>query len=191
MASTAQSKALNRLIRKLSAIRTTLRKDERELLDQLLVGKQVDVSGHAASMDAAVATGATMAASTRHNPKAQGRVYQAADTAVATGRGRKTPAVADEVVGHAAAVDAISTGATMAASTRHNPKAQGRVYQAADTAVATGRGRKTPAVADEVMGHAANISQPKGLPAADTGATMGAVARIDYDPDSKSYRINL
>src|SRR5215207_220878 len=94
MASTAQSKALNRLIRKLSAMRTTLRKDERELLDQLLLGAQVDVSGHAASMDAAVATGATMAAST----KGQTRTTEKVNTGAFTRHNRKDAAQVNEVV---------------------------------------------------------------------------------------------
>jgi hypothetical protein len=183
MASTDEAKTLNRLIRKLSAMRTTLRKDEREMLDQLLIGAQVDVKGHAASVDAAAAT--------RYTGKGQARVYQGATTGVTMRHSRKTPAQLDEVVGHAASVDAAaSTGATMGAVTKHS-KGQARVDQGATTGVTMRHSRKTPAQVDEVMGHAANISQPKGTPAADTGATMGAVMRIDWDPDEKSYRINV
>ena len=42
-----QTQALKRLTKKLSALRTTLRKDERDLLDQLILGASADVAGHA------------------------------------------------------------------------------------------------------------------------------------------------
>ena len=42
-----QTTALRRLTKKLSALRSTLKKDERELLDQLVIGAAVEVKGHA------------------------------------------------------------------------------------------------------------------------------------------------
>jgi len=43
--------ALKRLVKKLSALRATLRKEERDLLDELIVGRAAEVEGH--SMNAA------------------------------------------------------------------------------------------------------------------------------------------
>ncbi len=42
-----QSRALGRLLKKLSALRVTLGKDERDLLDQLVLGAKAEVGGHA------------------------------------------------------------------------------------------------------------------------------------------------
>jgi hypothetical protein len=42
-----QTTSLRRLTKKLSALRSTLKKDERDLLDQLIIGAAVEVKGHA------------------------------------------------------------------------------------------------------------------------------------------------
>lgn len=43
---TKQQAALKRLTKKLSALRQTLRKDERELLDTIVLGQRAEVKGH-------------------------------------------------------------------------------------------------------------------------------------------------
>ena len=48
-----QTQALSRLAKKLSALRVTLRKDERDLLDELILGHAAEVAAH--SMNAAAA----------------------------------------------------------------------------------------------------------------------------------------
>ncbi len=42
-----KKQALKRLVKKLSALRATLRRDERELLDQLVLGSAAEVQAHA------------------------------------------------------------------------------------------------------------------------------------------------
>ncbi len=42
-----QIQALKRLVKKLSALRATLRRDERQLLDQIILGLSAEAAGHA------------------------------------------------------------------------------------------------------------------------------------------------
>ena len=46
MATDKRTLAMRRLLKKLSALRKTLRKDERELLDQLVIREKPEVMGH-------------------------------------------------------------------------------------------------------------------------------------------------
>ena len=46
MATDKRTLAMKRLLKKLSALRKTLRKDERELLDQLVIRESSEVKGH-------------------------------------------------------------------------------------------------------------------------------------------------
>ena len=41
-----QTQALARLLKKMSALRVTLRKDERDLLDEIVLGAKAEVAGH-------------------------------------------------------------------------------------------------------------------------------------------------
>lgn len=47
MATDKKTLAMKRLLKKLSAMRKTLRKDERELLDSLIIRQSAEVRGHA------------------------------------------------------------------------------------------------------------------------------------------------
>lgn len=106
-----QQQALIRLVNKLSALRTTLRGEERALLDAIVTNAQFEVAGHSAAM--AKDAGAVTAATTRGSRAAADR----AATLKASTRGQPRQDMA-EVIGHAAVtkgVPAVTTAADMGA----------------------------------------------------------------------------
>jgi hypothetical protein len=64
-----QTAAMKRLLKKLSALRKTLRKDERELLDHLVI-RESEVKGHAFMADAGADAGADFGADAGVNAEA-------------------------------------------------------------------------------------------------------------------------
>src|SRR3972149_4734213 len=82
-----QTQALGRLTKKLSALRKTLGKDERIILDQLILGADADVAGHAMASAKA--------------PKPAARVAEVAGHAMTTAKTPRPAARVAEVAGHA------------------------------------------------------------------------------------------
>jgi hypothetical protein len=92
-----QTQALKRLTKKLSALRATLRKDERDLLDQLILGASADVAGHA--LTSAISTEAVTS-----------RPTEVAAHAMTSAKSSKPASRRAEVAGHTL-TSAISTEA--------------------------------------------------------------------------------
>jgi hypothetical protein len=88
-----KNQALGRLTKKLSALRATLRKDERDLLDELILGAAAEVAAH--SMTTAAATKAMK------TPKTVEVAAHSMTTAAAT-KAMKTPKTV-EVAAHSMA----------------------------------------------------------------------------------------
>jgi len=85
---TNPNRALTRLMGKLSALRLTLRKDERDLLDELILGARVEVAAHAMNAEARVTKIAD-----KHDKKASSRTTHEVEAH------RMDGAVAKQVVG--------------------------------------------------------------------------------------------
>jgi|GEM_PF-4354633 hypothetical protein len=94
--------ALVRVTKKLSALRSTLKKDERELLDRIVLGA-AEVAGHAVTAEV---FSKRELPSKRESPAKTDEVMGHAATEFASKRElpskRESPAKTDEVMGHAA-----------------------------------------------------------------------------------------
>jgi len=135
---TKQDQAINRLLKKLSALRATLKGDELVLLDKIIITATAEeVSAHAMNVKAT-----STAANTVHST--------AANTA------------ADEVAAHAMNVKATSTAANTVHSTAANTAADevaahAMNVKATSTAANTVHSTAANTAADEVAAHALNI----------------------------------
>jgi hypothetical protein len=122
---TKQQQALTRLVTKLSALRVTLRGEERILLDQMVTNATFEVAGHSLAIakdkaaDANVTTRAAKRAAGRHE---QGVAIAADAGSFIKSQSRKEAA---EVIGHAASL------------TKANPKSNPAAATAADMSVFT------------------------------------------------------
>jgi hypothetical protein len=105
-----ETAALRRLSKKLSALRATLNKDERALLDRMILGKEVQA--HAGRKRAAEVQGHTIVRAGRKLAAAMGAMAAtpAAQKTVSGGRKASRTISAAEVQGHS--VMAVSTAST-------------------------------------------------------------------------------
>lgn len=112
MAKTSKEiKALERLTSKLSALRKTLRGDERKQLDAMVLGAKSEVTAHAASVRGAVADGKQMA---KAEGKTAGKSLAKSEVAVHAASVRGAVADAKTSSKNMAQAEAASMGKTLA-----------------------------------------------------------------------------
>ncbi len=115
-----QTLALKRLLKKLSALRVTLRRDERDLLDQLVLGASADVAGHAMVGAASTQAAAAKMARAASTEVAAHQLAKAAATKAAAAKMAR--AASTEVAAHAMSTEAaargVVSGAQLASSIR-------------------------------------------------------------------------
>ena len=149
-----ETQALKRLVKKLSALRATLRKDERALLDRLVIGEKSEVQGHAMM--------APQALQSPQSAEVQGHIYMA-PKGPQSARGRKRPQAA-EVEGHSL----MAPNAVMAASGRKRPESaevQGHAFMAPQSAEVSGHTMQSAQTAMSALGLQGRIylDQGKGV----------------------------
>jgi hypothetical protein len=166
-----QEQTTSRLLKKLSALRSTLRKDERDLLDAMVLRSAEDVSAHVLNTAKAIGAKATAKATGADEVAAHGLA-----TAKATGAKQTAKATdADEVAAHGlATVKATGVKATGADEVAAHGLATAKATGAKQTAKATG--------ADEVAAHAMINSE-------DEAKAFIKSTRVVFDEVKQTYRI--
>jgi hypothetical protein len=180
-----QTQALARLVKKLSALRATLRKDERDLLDQLILG---EVAGHGmASAKASRASAAKAAEVAGHGMSAA----KASAAKASQPMGAKAARVAEVEAHGMSAAKASAAKASQPASALAGAKAAGAAeveahgMSAAKASQPTGAkaARASAAKATEVAGHA--MSNAK----ASAAAASAIRDAIEFDSAKSAYKV--